>query len=186
MPFSKKLNTISQHPGIARRPRSQRGWFRFIKNLERTLPIAPEFKVKTANEVVTSSITLQADDDLGGFLLEPNKYYKLEASYIMSQSVGNFQFQHFGTPSAALSTGFLQVHGASPSEASEADVVSSMPATLALTSLTDGETCVITISGFVLAGATPGVLDMSWSQETSSGNATTLHLGSWQSLTQIT
>lgn len=147
----------------------------------------PDFTIKTANESVTSSTTLQDDDHL---------------SYAIT-ATGTYTFELFllvntGDSAADLKTGFtfptgtMNFFGSGPHEASLGAGTSGDGEFFARTSAVSGSSSIgwgissgapigVRLWGALAATAT-GTLRLQWAQLVSSGTATTLLAGSWMSV----
>jgi len=142
-----------------------------------------EIKVKTADESVTSSITLQDDNHLAGFAIAQNSRYAITGFLDYDQNVGDLRlaFSYTVSPSRR----HYQVHGVAEDGTTDDDT-DNAGVDLLLTALTDNVNASVFISGMVTFGAVgSGTGKLTWAQGTLSGNATTIKEGSWLKFEKI-
>lgn len=147
----------------------------------------PEIQIarKTANESVTSSTAVQADDHLDGVLtLAANQIYKVDAIFLASDTVSGAGIKfNFGLPSGAnmetilykpLVTSDVAFHQYTGQSAT---VGFNLEVTL---------TNVLKWTGIIQMGATAGSLNVYWAQNVSDPTATVLEKDSHIILTKLT
>lgn len=158
----------------------------------------PQLKVKTANESVTSSTTLQDDDHLTGFNLIAGKWYEvsgmlfvdgsnipgMDFNFIFTNAVQDRKFQYF--------KGFAIPDGSIGQASSGSDLSNVVEYNSGLNlseSFTESSTLKIKpidLRGVFLSNATTGgTMKLQWAQSTSSATATTLYKGSFIKLVQL-
>lgn len=132
-------------------------------------------KVKAADESVTSSTTLQNDNELVA-ALEANTNYMFEVVIFWSQTSTSTQDIKvaFTVPaSASLTWAWVQ-----DSDGNAKTPATTASGTAVAQNTTDTDGMWIRISGSVRVGATAGNLTLQWAQNNSVGNATTVKAGS--------
>jgi hypothetical protein len=127
--------------------------------------------VKEADESVTSSTTIQDDDDLQ-LTLAANSYYKLEAHVIVfsASATPDFRFQYV----AADGTW----DGLQEFITETLDLKESTPE-LNINLTSAGATQVIRLTASVQTGGSGGLFKLRWAQTTSNATATTVKAGSF-------
>ncbi len=140
-----------------------------------------QLKVKTADEVVTTSITLQDDDHLVGFVLVTDKRYAIEALLQVADSAsGEFDYAWIFTNAAQ--SGKSSHHTIDESSTDKGNTPISTRDQVAITTGTH----MVKVEGLFHANAsTGGTFKLQWCQGTSSGT-TTVFEGSWVRVTQLT
>lgn len=144
---------------------------------------ATQIKVKTADESVTSSITLQDDNHLTGFAIAQNSRYAITGFLDYDQNIGDLRlaFQYTVSPGKR----HYQVHAVAENGTTDDDTDNS-GVDLLITAVTDAQNASAFISGMVTFGAVgSGTGKLTWAQGTSSANATTLKEGSWLKFEKI-
>lgn len=138
-----------------------------------TTPYTQE-KVKTANEIVNNSTTLQDDDHLAGFELEADAYYRFSGLLRINGSVAA-DFTFALAFSDAPQTFLLLSSGGSTTIPGNG-----VPITFVATD------AYLSFDGYVRANATTGgTMKMQWAQRQADVSDTTLYDGSWLSLTRV-
>jgi len=133
-------------------------------------------KFKAADESVTSSTTLQNDDDFNGFAILAGKHYRFRADIIASQGAGAGGLRHQFTFSQAVQwiDGFAKCW-----YSSGLHYYARWNTGLGLTTLNGANPNNVKIEGVFLANASnAGMLDYQWAQNTSDPVATQLLKGS--------
>lgn len=138
------------------------------------------YKVKTANEVVTTSTTLQDDDHLVGFSLDAAKHYSIEALFWVSESVaGDFDYAWIFTNTPAI--GRSAHHNLT---AGSTDKGVTPIATRDSVTLESGSNVIHVVASFQANVTTGGTFKLQWCQGTSSG-ITTMFQTSWVRVTKL-
>ena len=134
------------------------------------------FVPKAASESVTSSITLQDDDDLS-FTTEASAVYAFESILIVSSAsaIPDFQFQWV---EADGTWDFRYSVGTATSAINEGTAAAAV-------SLAAATGIPLHFVGSIVAGATGGVFKLQWAQNTSDATATVVELGSWLSYRKL-
>ena len=136
--------------------------------------------VKTADEVVTTSITLQDDDHLVGFSLVAGKYYSIEALLWVTESIaGDFDYAWIFTDAPQ--------HGRSAHHnltAGSTDKGVTPIATRDQVTIESGSNLIKIEATFQANASAGGTFKLQWCQGTSSG-ITTLLEDSWVKVTQL-
>jgi hypothetical protein len=136
--------------------------------------------VKAATESITSSVTLQDDDEL--FVpVAANSTYEINNLIRMDgATAGDFNFQYTGPAGAAFSA---QVHRLISTAASISDdVIDSMEALstpMAAGCLGAGSTTPVRVEGILVVGGTAGTFRLQWAQLAGSVTATRVLLRSY-------
>jgi hypothetical protein len=138
--------------------------------------------VKDADEVVTTSITLQDDNDFVNMALVTDKRYELIAHFVVSDSTtGDFDYAWIFT-NAPISGG-RSSHVTIPA-AGGTDNGNTPIATRDQVTLGTGTNIVKISAHFQSNASTGGTFKLQWCQGSSAGT-TTLHQGSWLRLRQL-
>ena len=145
---------------------------------------AVETKLKTADETVNNSNSLQDDDHLAGFTLETSAVYKVEGLLVITSADAadwraNLSFTN--TPQdywiGASASKVDGTHSADAAGPGTADIF--------IDTATSVEN-VIDITGFIRANATTGgTVDLQWAQINAAVSDTDALQGSWMTLTKI-
>lgn len=141
--------------------------------LNAALPIAPA--VKTADETVTSSTTLQNDDHL--FVsVAANTTYLLELDFVFSANASGDLKTTFTVPSGT--TGSLNM---------TSDAGTSTGVSMTSTAVWDGTGAdeQARIFGRVVTSSTAGTVRLQWAQNASFGTGTIIRNGSFLRITRI-
>lgn len=141
-------------------------------------------KVKTADETIASSTTLQDDDHLAGFNVEPNSYYKIDGLlYIDDTGVGDMKFSWTYT---VAPDGRCYQYAGSDVNGNTEDIVDHTGTAASLTALSNSVAGAVRISGLVWFGAvSSGTGKLQWAQNSSSVGGLTLKEGSWVTFTKV-
>jgi hypothetical protein len=153
-------------------------------------PDLPVYKVKTANESITSSTTLQNDDDLNGFALTAGKRYHLKAHIIVENTGGGasdwkWQLTH----SNAWQHNSFLVHyqnydGGNATSVSALDSGYYDGAISA--SFAAGAIMIVTIDGVFQANATTGgTVDFQWAKYSDTTYTINVNADSYIAVTQL-
>lgn len=143
------------------------------------------YVLKTSTESVTSSTTLQNDDQLA-LPVSANSKYTIEGLIIYDgASAGDFKVA-FTTPSGAT----INWTAGGPQSgigvtSYNANVATSSGAALALACNGAGNSMGANPKGYLSVSSTSGNLQLQWAQQASSATATRVFLGSWLRLTRI-
>jgi len=138
-------------------------------------------KVKTADEVETTSVTLQDDDHLVGFTLVTGKRYAVEAMLSVSDSASG-EFDYAWVFTNATQSGTSSHHTI---DEAETDKGNTPIATRDQVTITTGIHMVKIEALFHANASTGGTFKLQWTQGSSSGT-TTMYEGSWVTVTQLT
>ena len=144
-------------------------------------PVA-QTKIKTADESVTNSTTLQNDNQLQGYNLLANKTYRVEVFLNYLQNVGNFKWQFSLT--AAINARAYQYNAVDEAGVVFNDFDDGLGGGQ-ITTLTDNVSACFSTIGFLRTGVTPPTLTFQWAQQVLSGNATTVFESSYMIVTQL-
>lgn len=132
-----------------------------------------QVRVKTADETVNTSATLQDDDDLADFLISAGVYYGWEALIVYDSGTTpdiKLAFTASQTPQV-----FYWSFATTVSTATTASGTAAMAAGQGLATYV-----ALHIRGSMLAHATTaGTLKLQWAQNTSDASDTTIYKGSW-------
>lgn len=135
---------------------------------------------KTADESVTSSTTMQDDDELF-FAIDANSFYSFHGiiSYVAGQT-GDFKFQFTVPVDATGRRHSLHAQSTATSCSSTEQNTWGGPITTAITSVGGtGAQCEAIVDGFVSTGATSGNLRLQFAQDVSDATASTVKIGSF-------
>lgn len=141
--------------------------------------------VKSADESVTSSATLQNDDVLL-FALEANSKYKFKLlAFVVSAQTPDFKWA-LTFPAAATMMALYGSDDAATGGAVSADGVYTTSAT-AVTQVwsVDGTTGYLIVEGSIITAGTAGNLQFQWAQGTSNATAATVKAGSSLTLSKV-
>jgi hypothetical protein len=130
-----------------------------------------QYAVKETDEAVTSSTTLQNDDDLK-FYGEAGKYYEIDAMVEITNHASAGVDLKLDMPSGATFKGL--VSGANVT--TPPDTWDGSEVNLSAVGVTADR---LHIKGVVKIGTTAGQVTLQWAQNTSTGSATTLKAGSF-------
>ena len=142
---------------------------------------APLVKVKTADETVSASTTLQDDDHLTSFSLATGKRYRIRAGLFgADSSTGDLKifFSFSNTPQASYGDAFGWNNGTGGGI--------TFDHTTAADAISVGSTAsFVDVNMVVLANATTGgTVKLQWAQHTAAGT-TTIKAGSWMEVQQL-
>jgi hypothetical protein len=139
---------------------------------------------KQADETVTSSVTLQDDNDLTGMILKANNIYRVEGILYYNQNVGDFKWTFVFD--SALQDGVVAFF-AQDTFANALTYDSGVwTTTFNKLDAFDTDNVVVNFFGVMKAHATSdGTFKLQWAQNTSSANATTLKTGTHITITQL-
>ena len=143
-----------------------------------------QWKVKPADESVTSDTSANIDSDLAGFILKASQLYAIEGYLFYIQNTGDLQviFDATAAPQSSAWT-LLATDG---NEVTETDHLPNIESGKILNNITDNLDASLQLSGIIQTHATDdAVLNFLWAQGSSSANATTLRAGSWIRVTQL-
>ena len=141
-------------------------------------------KHKTADETVTSSTTYQADNHLDGFAMDADSYYKIEGClHLTGHASGDYKsYFLFSNAVQLLNYQFHNVH----SNAGHYVDAGGVGATSVVLSVNTTVLHSVAIIGFIKSNAvTGGTFGLQWAQNASYATGTTLHAGSWITITKI-
>lgn len=126
-----------------------------------------KFVVKSADEIVSNSTTLQNDDHLT-LALEANKTYYFYTQWILTSStVADFKWR-FIVPSGATMD-WTTVSGADVADATLGSSAST----------TGNRQAFIAVTGRIMVAGTAGNVTLQWAQNTAEVSSTTMHKGSF-------
>src|SRR5690606_12075457 len=149
--------------------------------------LAPTFVVKSTNESVSSSTTLQSDDELL-VSLTANRTYEVSGVLRVSGSTsGDIKLAWTG-PSG--STMYAVVHGLGAGGSDGGDDVIFLyegpgTGTFGIFGTTTAPIRAVHYHGFIQLGGTSGTLQLVWAQGSSSGTATVVHSGSFMCVRRV-
>lgn len=148
-----------------------------------TCPVATTAVRKTSDESVTSSTTLQNDDELK-LALESGKSYAINGALFATSSSATPDIKiAFTTPSGTtMDIGFMAAFGGSLRRAELLDTSGAESSRIAIGA---NNTTIIQLMGTLEVGVTAGDVTLQWAQRTSNGNATTVTEGSFLSIVEI-
>jgi hypothetical protein len=140
-------------------------------------------KYKTARESITSSATLQDDDDFQ-FSLEANKTYAITGFMAISaNSLGGIKWA-FSIPSGASGRiNFSSGASQAAVNVADTDITAGSGATSAISITSTGSK--VYCFGYVTISSTSGTIIFQWAQNASNGTATYIERGSVMTLTEI-
>lgn len=146
------------------------------------------FAVKTADEGVTSSTTLQNDDELVIAVSASAKY--IMDGYLLytgaADPAGGLKMGWTGPSGAAMSwTNFGVNQNGSPSLVNYNVVAESLAGGRGVATNTTSTTMSCRPTGILTVGVTAGNLQLQWAQGTSNATATTVKTGSWLRLVRV-
>lgn len=146
----------------------------------------PKAVVKTANESVTSSVTLQNDDALFLSVDTNAQYYVSCLIYCDGASTGDIKIQ-FNGPASATFTGLVNGLSLGASDGTGDQVASIDIATAKSFGLAGGAgvTRPLHVSGTLITAGTSGTFQLQWAQDTSDATATRVMAGSHLMLFRI-
>lgn len=157
-----------------------------LENKPDALPT--QIKVKTADETVSSNTTPQADNHLVGFTLDADSYYKFEMHLSLTHLGGDislrWNFSNTAQVTQVVGVGCNNIGTASIQDSGNGMI--DVDGIFLLNITNEG-----TKFGFILNGmfrtnaTTGGTLDFKWAQRVSDSDVTTLHEGTWMSITKI-
>ena len=142
-----------------------------------------QWKVKTLNELISLSTTMQDDDHIFGFNLVADKYYAIEGMFICSGSPGDLDFlfeftnaRQAGRVSHVLSDDTIHTTAESFNQSIQLEH---------LVILGVGQQMVHLKGWFLTNATTGGTMKLRWAQNSSSGTATNMQSGTWVRITQL-
>jgi hypothetical protein len=143
-----------------------------------------QHKIKTADETVNNSDTIQVDNHLAGFDVEPNSTYAID-SFIWVDDFGSgdlkLTFQYTVSPSARC----YHIIGTDVNE-NIAGAMDSAGAAFRIIALSNAVEGTIKVQGFVTFGAvSSGTGSLYWAQNTASVSDLTFKAGSWMTFTKV-
>ncbi len=145
--------------------------------------VPTQYKVKTANELISSSITMQDDDHIFGYNLVADKYYAIEGCFICSGSTGDLDFLFDFTN--ARQSGRVSHYLSDDTVHTTAENFNGSIQLEHLVILGSGSQMVHIIGWFLSNATTGGTMKMRWAQNSSSGTATNMQSGTWVRITQM-
>lgn len=135
---------------------------------------------KTGTEAVTSSTTLQNDDNLVLAVVASAVYVVQWNLRMDGAAVGDFKYAFTGPAGATL---VWESRGLAVADASNLAAITTDVAAIGTTvshgTLATGTTTRVAGSGLLVMSSTAGNLQLQWAQATSSGTATNVFAGSW-------
>lgn len=139
-------------------------------------------KYKTADESVTSSTTMQDDDTLTDYNLEPSTHYRVQGCIVTTSPSATPDLKFSLQATATLADSLWSATWADSAGATGADVDAA--STDMVVDIAAGVNQIVNISGYVEANAA-ATIDFQWAQNASSASATTIKKGSWLSFTPV-
>ena len=140
------------------------------------------WKYKTADESVTSSTTLQDDNDFTNIAVAANGVYVIEGYLDYTQSVGDLKLAFTYTTSPSVRS--YSIYAVAEDGTSDEDTDNGGN-DLILTTLTDGQDIAAVIRGHLTVSGSSGTGKLQWAQNTSDASPTTIRKGSWLKFTRI-
>jgi len=147
----------------------------------------PVFKYKAADESVTSSTTLQNDDDIA-LSVAASATYRLAAYFIYEGgTLGSSDMKIGWTFPSGLTMAYGHIGMTTAGAVNEASVATSSDQTNSPAFGSDGagQNRAAYLFGMVFVSTTAGTLQLQWAQNTSSGTATKMKKGSWVELQRV-
>ena len=140
---------------------------------------------KTANESVTSSTTLQDDDDLS-LSVTTSAVYALEAVLVFDGATGGDIKYAVSVPASATCVGARNsIYAAAASEADDYTAILSETTGWPAGCLGVGSPSVAVLKGIVTTAGSSGNVKIQWAQNTSSGTATRMLAGAYLKLRRL-
>ena len=134
-------------------------------------------KVKTADVTITSDSTLNDDADLL-FAVAANEKWQFEGLIIFdSAATSNFQLS-FAGPAGSVGAFAIQAYEDGTTVLGAVEIVAALGSGVTITT-SDSSPWMVQFWGAIANGGTAGNLTFRWAQGASSGNATTVHAGSY-------
>jgi hypothetical protein len=144
--------------------------------------VMPEFKIKASNESVTSSTTMQDDDDLQ-ITLAASSTYKIDLGLIATSASGTPNIRTKLVPADGTLYGVVT---SSECNGGVGAVTGVQVGTQPSRSIAAGGDSYISWNSTVVTGVSGGVFKLQWAQQVSDGTATTLRANSWMQVTKLT
>ncbi|WP_276979803.1 hypothetical protein [Flavobacterium filum] len=139
-------------------------------------------KIKPSRETVTSSTTLQNDNDFT-FELKANTTYAINSTGIFSApSSGGIKWA-FSAPSGSSGRITIRSLNSSSNEYFDADIITGAGNSAAAIGATSFFTTIM--HGFITTGSTAGTFTFQWAQNTSNATGTYIERGSIMILTEV-
>jgi hypothetical protein len=139
-------------------------------------------KVKTANETVNNSDTLQDDDDLNSFILNPNIYYKIEG-YLIGIADASADLKLALTFTQTPGAFGVTVMSTTPGGTQSFDYTSTGGDGLVIATQTGADQGIIVKGGLRSHATLPSAMKLQWSQNAADASDATLFKGSWLEIT---
>lgn len=141
--------------------------------------------IKTANESVTSSTTLQDDNHLTASV-EATSVYELECVvFYEADTGGDIKLQFSAPAGASLSAAISRLTTGAATIDNDAISIMTLGTAIPGGGLGAGQGAVLQIKGVVTIAGTAGTFKLQWAQNASSGTATTVYADSYFVLRQI-
>jgi len=138
------------------------------------------FKRKAVDESVTSSVTLQNDDDLVAAVVASATYLVEWDLRIDGATAGDFKYAWTGPAGATMRWVSLgHAVGDTTNVAQTTTDVAAIGTTVSHGTLGTGVSSHVHGSGILIVSTTAGSLQLQWAQDTSSGTATKALINSW-------
>jgi len=135
-------------------------------------------KVKTSRETVTSSTTLQNDDDFS-FSVKANTTYALTANFVINSVTAAGMKWEFSVPSGT--TGRLISNAGTVFFPNDTDITTGANLTVGY-NVTNSWT---SLAAFITTSSTAGTVTFRWSQSASNATGTYIERGSTMILTEV-
>lgn len=142
------------------------------------------FARKTVDETVSSTTTLQNDDDLFVSVAANAIYHMVFELQVLAQTTNDIKFGFTGPAGYAVE---YTARGPTLTAAGLADVYTISGTTgdvLTFGGIAANDLCV-SISGLLITSGTSGTFQLQWAQNTSGASGTTLRPGSFMSLRRV-
>lgn len=137
--------------------------------------------IKATDESVTSSTTMQDDDELL-VALDANTRYAFDALITYdAPAAGDIKMQ-FTVPAGATGRRFVHYQGTTANSclsSTQSTHGSAIGTSVSVGGPAAGTPCEVTISGYVKTAGTSGTLRLQWAQDTSDATASIVKEGSW-------
>lgn len=157
-----------------------------ILTADRLIASQPDIVTKGSTESVTSSTTLQNDDEL--FLsVEANATYTMELCLFHDSDTGAASDVKIGWSYPSGATMNWGVHGANTAATSSSGVTSTNMQTRIISEVAafgggDSTGTTAYVEGVLITSSTAGTFRLQWAQETSNAVASNVRAGSWLKL----
>ena len=148
--------------------------------------IAPQIKVKTADQTIASDVVNDDDNHFTGYLVEAPGYYAIEGHFLVDDiGAGGFRAA-FSYTIAPTTRSYTMTYVDNAGNSDEDTDVSGVDLEIEAASVPAEGRGAIHVSGHVyFGGSGSGTGKMTWAQESSNASGVTLKQGSWLKFTRI-